>query len=138
MNSSLTQQIINDSSLAATLATNGDRHLFFQAPQGTIRRLIYTATDNEWIPDPDPVAISDAKMLTPMAVNTPAGNQVTFCYHMDTSLNRHSTLAWTLLYHYEQSTEFQLIQRAILEPWSRPSFQLYYSPGHAATVNYVT
>ena len=71
VNSSLTQQIIDDTSLAATVATNGDRHLFFQAPQGTIRRMICTA--NQWIADPDPIAIPDAKMLTPMAVNTPTG-----------------------------------------------------------------
>ena len=70
VNSSLTPQIIDDSSLAATLATNGDRHLFFQAPQGAIRRMIYTANEAQWIADPNPIAISDAKMLTPMAVST--------------------------------------------------------------------
>ncbi|KAM0799054.1 hypothetical protein BDR22DRAFT_890875 [Usnea florida] len=78
VNSSLTQQIIHDSSLAGTVATNGDRHLFFQAPQGAIRRLIYTA--NQWIPDPNPVTISDAKMLTPMAVNNPTRNQFGLYY----------------------------------------------------------
>ena len=71
VNSSLTQQIIDDSSLAATLATNGDRSLFFQAPQGAIRRMIYIANEDQWIADLNPIAISDAKMLTPMAVNTP-------------------------------------------------------------------
>ena len=78
MNSSLIQQIIDDSSLAATLATNGDRHLFFQAPGGAIRRMIYTATENQWIADPDPIAVPDAKMLTPMAISAPTENQVTF------------------------------------------------------------
>ena len=78
MNSSLTQQIIDDSSLAATLAANNDRHLFFQAPQGAIRRMIYTATEAQWIADPDPITIPDAKMLTPMAISTPSENQVTF------------------------------------------------------------
>ena len=68
--SSLAQQIIDDSSLAATLATNSDRHLFFQAPRGSIRRMIYTANEAQWIADPNPIAVSDAKMLTPMAVST--------------------------------------------------------------------
>lgn len=70
VNSSLTQQIIDDSSLAATLTTNGDRHLFFQAPHGAIRRMIFTANEDQWIADPNPIAISDAKMLTPIAVST--------------------------------------------------------------------
>ena len=80
MNSSLAQQIIDDSSLAATLAANGDRFLFFQAPQGAIRRMIYTAIENQWIADPDPITIPDAKILTPMAISAPTNpeDQVTF------------------------------------------------------------
>ena len=76
LNSSLTQQIIDDSSLAATLAANGDRFLFFQAPQGAIRRMICTAIENQWTADPDPITILDAKMLTPMAIGTPTNTEV--------------------------------------------------------------
>ena len=80
LNSSLTQQIIDDSSLAATLAANGDRFLFFQTPQGAIRRMVYTAIENQWIADLDPITIQDAKMLTPMAISTTINteDQVTF------------------------------------------------------------
>ena len=61
--------ILNDSSLAAIISTNKDRHLFFQGPQSVIRRMIYSANLSQWIVDPDPIPISNAKNLTPLAVS---------------------------------------------------------------------
>ena len=59
--------ILNDSSLAVIVSANNDRHLFFQGPQGIIRRMIYRTNNNQWIADPDFIPISDAKHLTPLA-----------------------------------------------------------------------
>ena len=64
------QQIINDTSLAATVLANGDRHLFFQDPQGAIRRVIRTASATQWNLEPIPIPILDARSATPMAVSS--------------------------------------------------------------------
>ena len=61
--------VLNDSALAVILSANNDRHLFFQGPQGVIRRMIYRTNNNQWIADPGSIAISDAKNLTPLAVS---------------------------------------------------------------------
>ena len=61
--------VLNDSSLAAMISANNSRHLFFQGPQGVIRRMIYRTNNNQWITDPGSIAISDAKYLTPLAVS---------------------------------------------------------------------
>ena len=61
--------VINDSSLAVIVSGDNDRHLFFQGSQGMIRRMIYRTNYNQWIADPDSIAISDAKLLTPLAVS---------------------------------------------------------------------
>ena len=67
--------ILKDTSLAAIVSTDGDRHLFFQGPQGNIRRMVYRTDYNGWIADSGSIAISDAKNLTPLAVTL---------YHNDT------------------------------------------------------
>ena len=61
--------ILNDSSLASIISSKNDRHLFFQGPQGVIRRMIYSANLSQWIADTDPIPISNAKDLTPLAVS---------------------------------------------------------------------
>lgn len=61
------QTILNDTSLAAILLSNGDRHLFFQGPEGSIHRVIHAASASQWILDTTPVVTSDARHLTPMA-----------------------------------------------------------------------
>ena len=62
------QTILNDTSLAAAALTNGDRHLFFQGAEGSLRRIVHTAATSQWILDKTPVVISDARHLTPMTV----------------------------------------------------------------------
>ena len=68
LNSSTMQHILNDTSLAAVALSNGDRHLFFQDPGGSIRRVIRRESESQWILDARPVDFSDARHLTPMAV----------------------------------------------------------------------
>ena len=63
------QQIINDTSLAATILANGDRNLFFQDPQGVIRRVSRAASATQWILDTVRISIEDARNFTPMAVS---------------------------------------------------------------------
>ena len=65
--------VLNDSSLAVIVSANNDRHLFFQGPQGNIRRMIYRTNNDQWIADPGSIAISDAKLLTPLAVSLDTG-----------------------------------------------------------------
>ena len=67
LNSSVMQNILNDTSLAAMLLSNGDRHLFFQGFEGSIYRTILAASASQWILDTTPVVTSDARHLTPMA-----------------------------------------------------------------------
>ena len=69
-NSSVIPSILNDTSLAAAILTNGDRHLFFQGAKGSLHRVVHTAATSQWILDRTPVVISDARHLTPMAVYT--------------------------------------------------------------------
>ena len=64
------QQILNDTSLAATVLANGDRHLFFQDPRGVIRRVIRTASATQWNLDQMNIPILDARSATPMAVTS--------------------------------------------------------------------
>ena len=72
--------VLNDSSLAVILSANNDRHLFFQGPQGVIRRMIYRTSNNQWIADPGPIAISDVKHLTPLAVSLYEDTEVTLSF----------------------------------------------------------
>lgn len=64
------QQIINDTSLAATVLANDDRHLFFQDPQGVIRRVSRAASAIQWILDSVPIPIMDPRNFTPIAVTS--------------------------------------------------------------------
>ena len=43
-----THGALNDTSVAALLADNGDRHLFFQDINGTIRHTVFSETLNDW------------------------------------------------------------------------------------------
>lgn len=63
------QYILNDTSLAALIHTNGDRQLFFQDNTGLIRNAIRTSTDTQWIMGPDINVSSNVKKYTPLAVN---------------------------------------------------------------------
>ena len=67
-NNSVMQTIFNDTSLAAASLLNGDRHVFFQGADGSLRRIVRTAATSQWILDKTPVVISDARYLTPMTV----------------------------------------------------------------------
>ncbi|KAM0804277.1 hypothetical protein BDR22DRAFT_970096 [Usnea florida] len=69
LNSSVTQTILNDTSLAAAGLTNGDRHLFFQGAEGSLRRIVHTAATSQWILDKTPILVSGARDLTPMTVH---------------------------------------------------------------------
>ena len=69
LNSSVTQTILNDTSLAAAGLTNGDRHLFFQGAEGSLRRIVHTAATSQWILDKTPILVSGVRDLTPMTVH---------------------------------------------------------------------
>lgn len=70
-----TQNILNDTSLAALSLANGDRQLFFQDNTGLIRRAIRTASNGQWSTSPS-LSVNDtnAKNNTPLAVNVPFGS----------------------------------------------------------------
>ena len=63
------QHILNDTSLAALVLANGDRHLFFQDNTGLIRRAVRTASNNQWSTSPTLSVDSNAKNHTPLAAN---------------------------------------------------------------------
>lgn len=67
-NASTAQYILNDTSLAAVVLPNNDRHLYFQDSTGRIRSVIYTASTNQWNTSPDSNISANAKKHTPLAV----------------------------------------------------------------------
>ena len=62
------QYILNDTSLAAVILPNNDRHLYFQDGTGRIRYVICTASNNQWNTSPDSNSNASAKNYTPLAV----------------------------------------------------------------------
>ncbi len=68
--------VLNDTSLAAVILANGDRHLYFQDNTGLIRYAVHTASINQWDTRPHlNVSLSTPKNRTPLAV-TATGPQV--------------------------------------------------------------
>ena len=67
-NTSTAQYILNDTSLAAVILPNNDRHLYFQDGTGRIRYAIRTASNNLWNTSPDSNSNASAKNHTPLAV----------------------------------------------------------------------
>lgn len=68
INASTAQYILNDTSLAAAILPNNDRHLYFQDSTGCIRYVIRTASTNQWSLSPDSNITASAKNHTPLAV----------------------------------------------------------------------
>ena len=67
-NASTAQYILNDTSLAAAILPNNDRHLYFQDSTGRIRYVIRTASTNQWDLSPDSNITASPKNHTPLAV----------------------------------------------------------------------
>ena len=67
-NASTAQYILNDTSLAAAVLPNNDRHLYFQDSTGRIRYLSRTASHSQWSTSPDSSISASAKNHTPLAV----------------------------------------------------------------------
>ena len=67
-NGSTARHILNDTSLAAVILPNNDRHLYFQDSTGHIRYVIRTASTNQWSTSPDSNISASAKNHTPLAV----------------------------------------------------------------------
>ena len=61
------QYILNDTSLAALILPSGDRQLFFQDNNGSIRRAIRTASDEQWAISPYLNLSASSKKHTPLA-----------------------------------------------------------------------
>ena len=64
---SAAQYILNDTSLAALILASGDRQLFFQDNNGSIRRAIRTASDEQWAISPYLNLSASSKKHTPLA-----------------------------------------------------------------------
>ena len=64
---SAAQYILNDTSLAAVHSPSGDRQLFFQDNNGSIRRAIRTASDEPWVISPYFNLSASSKKHTPLA-----------------------------------------------------------------------
>lgn len=71
------QVLLNDTSIAAIVTENGDRHIFFQDYFGAIRHALRRASSNTWATTnlPIPMKANVAKMQTPLAV-IPYGDDV--------------------------------------------------------------
>lgn len=69
--------ILNDTSLAAIMLGNDERHLFFQDNEGAIRQAIHTTLSSSWDTSPHLNVTSNAKYHTPMTA-TAMNNQVLF------------------------------------------------------------
>ena len=85
---SAAQYILNDTSLAALFLDSGDRQLFFQDNNGSIRRAIRTASDEPWVISPHFNLSASSKKHTPLAatvyveegeINNVAGATVNIC-----------------------------------------------------------
>ena len=66
--------ILNDTSIATAIESNGDRHLLFQDPVGAIRQAIYSARLGRWINNPGVIVASNARNHSPLSAII-AGNQ---------------------------------------------------------------
>ena len=62
------KQILNDTSLATVILSNGDRRLFFQDLSGSIRQAFYSSATQQWRAVVGSVVASDARNHTPIAV----------------------------------------------------------------------
>ena len=62
------KQILNDTSLAIVILSNGDRRLFFQDLSGSIRQAFYSPATQQWRADVGYVVASNARNHTPIAV----------------------------------------------------------------------
>ena len=61
-------RILNDTSLAASIVSNGDRHLFFQDSTGNIRRAVRTTAAGYWGMTAQTSNTSSARNHTPLSV----------------------------------------------------------------------
>lgn len=75
--------LLNDTSIAAIVTENGDRHIFFQDYVGAIRHALRPASSNTWATAhlPIPLKANVAKMHTPLAV-IPYGDSVSINYSL--------------------------------------------------------
>lgn len=62
------KQILNDTSLATVILSNGDRRLFFQDVSGSIRQAFYSPGTQQWRAEVGYVVALDARNHTPIAV----------------------------------------------------------------------
>ncbi|KAL8741917.1 MAG: hypothetical protein Q9190_005527 [Brigantiaea leucoxantha] len=59
--------ILNDTSIATAIESNGDRHLLFQDPAGAIRQAIYSARLGRWINNLGVIVASNARNHSPLS-----------------------------------------------------------------------
>ena len=66
----LTLGALNNTSLAAVTTPDGNRHIFLQDINGTLRHAVYSSAANFWLPDADfllpPVPVSPPRLGTPI------------------------------------------------------------------------
>ena len=67
------QYVLNDTSLAAIVLPGGDRHIFFQDNNGSIRRAIRSASENLWTISQSLNLSSTPKNHTPLAAQLVQG-----------------------------------------------------------------
>lgn len=60
-------RILNESALAAVELPNGDRRVFFQENNGSIRQAVYLESRQKWSAGLKDIVVSDAKIHTPLA-----------------------------------------------------------------------
>ncbi|KAM0800348.1 hypothetical protein BDR22DRAFT_972912 [Usnea florida] len=84
------QYILNDTSLAAVVLSNGDRHLFFQDNTGLIRRAVRVYSDGQWntgrnLNASDFKLSAKPKKYTPLTATGPTGDKQMSLYYVSES-----------------------------------------------------
>lgn len=119
---SAAQYILNDTSLAALVLAYGDRQLFFQANNGSIRSAVFTESENQWNLSTYFDLSSNPKSHTPLAATV--YNSVESINDGDSSSLMTVSLENPQLSHAEFYTDWVAI--CFRKPYSRVR---YLEPG---------
>lgn len=65
--------ILNDTSLAATMISDNERHLFFQDTKGVIRQVVRSKSSSSWVTSPYLNVTSHAKYQSPLTATAIKG-----------------------------------------------------------------
>ena len=80
--STFTRGAVNDTSLAAVTTPDGNRHVFLQAINGTLRHAVFSSVENLWLSNVDYLIplepVSPPRLGTPISATYPAGQNPSY------------------------------------------------------------